>query len=260
MTANDQNKRGQLTPQQIAFYEAFGFFVLRQVFAHEELKIIGDDFESIMQQGHGRTTHGESELARLIEHRPNFKRFLSRIEMSIEQVLGPGFVMTDPGSHFRAGDTGWHCDIGWHPSMFGREQKPPIGHDLPGVRVGVYLDRRTRDTGCLRVIPGSHIMPNACLDLLAAPFHRDMSENFSADGKIRKFGIRPNDVPCHAVETDPGDMILFNHRTWHAAFGGKHVRRMITIDYKAKPTTARDHQYIQHQLEEQRETAEGLTN
>jgi hypothetical protein len=37
-------------------------------------------------------------------------------------------------------------------------------------------------------------------------------------------------VPAIALETSPGDVLVFNHNTKHAAFGGNTHRRMFTIN------------------------------
>ena len=39
-----------------------------------------------------------------------------------------------------------------------RGKKPPPSSTLRGANIVIYLDPLTRDTGCLRVISGSHIM------------------------------------------------------------------------------------------------------
>ena len=44
------------------------------------------------------------------------------------------------------------------------------------------------------------------------------------------WGVEGRDVPAVALETRPGDLILFNHNTKHAAFGGGARRRMFTLN------------------------------
>ena len=44
------------------------------------------------------------------------------------------------------------------------------------------------------------------------------------------FGVPGRDVPALALETVPGDLLLFNHNTKHAAFGGGTHRRMFTMN------------------------------
>ena len=119
----------------------------------------------------------------------------------------------------------------------------PTGHFYRGLKVAMYLDPVARGSGCLRVIPASHIMANTTLDVLA-PIHGSAPHNFSADGTIKRFGIPPREVPCHAIESEPGDLVIFKNQVFHASFGGKTGRRMIAINYKAKPNTYDEHVYI----------------
>jgi ectoine hydroxylase-related dioxygenase (phytanoyl-CoA dioxygenase family) len=44
------------------------------------------------------------------------------------------------------------------------------------------------------------------------------------------YGVHGRDVPAVALDTTPGDLLLFNHNTKHAAFGGGTARRMFTMN------------------------------
>ena len=45
-----------------------------------------------------------------------------------------------------------------------------------------------------------------------------------------QWGVSGAKVPAVALETQPGDIVCFNHNTKHAAFGGGGRRRMFTIN------------------------------
>ena len=45
------------------------------------------------------------------------------------------------------------------------------------------------------------------------------------------------DVPGTALETDPGDLIIFNIHAWHGSNGGGANRRIINLDYFQNPQT-----------------------
>jgi hypothetical protein len=45
------------------------------------------------------------------------------------------------------------------------------------------------------------------------------------------WGVAPNEVPAIAVETNPGDIVVFWHNTKHSAFGGSQRRRMFTMNF-----------------------------
>jgi hypothetical protein len=59
-----------------------------------------------------------------------------------------------------------------------------------------------------------------------------------SDPSAEPFGVPARDVPCFALESEPGDVVFFDQCTWHAAFGGRAGRRMFTLNFGAKPTSA----------------------
>ena len=63
------------------------------------------------------------------------------------------------------------------------------------------------------------------------------------DPTVTPFGVPPSDIPCFPLESQPGDVVMFDQNTWHASFGGKTGRRMFTLNFAAKPTTA-EHEAI----------------
>ena len=73
------------------------------------------------------------------------------------------------------------------------------------------------------MIPGSHRMP----------YHKDLADQ-EVDPDALPFGLAGQDIPCAALESEPGDVILFNHCIWHSSFGGK-ARRYIALKFAAKP-------------------------
>jgi ectoine hydroxylase-related dioxygenase (phytanoyl-CoA dioxygenase family) len=114
--------------------------------------------------------------------------------------------MGSDGNYY-AGDTHWHSD-GWHPE--GRLH----------MKIAIYLDPLTRDTGALRVIPGSHRIDDR--------FAQEVNSTVSKPDET--LGIAPRDMPAVALDNTPGDVCAFDHNTKHASFGGSGFRRMFTIN------------------------------
>ena len=54
---------------------------------------------------------------------------------------------------------------------------------------------------------------------------------------MKAFGLASCDLPAYSLESEPGNVVYFNHRTWHASFGGATGRRMLSLTYKVKPRT-----------------------
>ena len=172
------------TPEQKAYYDTFGFIVLRQLFSSDEFQEIERAFEQVITQeaeasGIGDRTQLESACDRLDDHKfvidPGFcDRYPvllklnddDRIAGIAETLLGPGgIVECGSDGSLRSGDTQWHPDEGWN-SMIPDGKDDPYRqagyksmHYVPAIKIAFYLDALDQDTGCLRVIPGSQMNP-----------------------------------------------------------------------------------------------------
>jgi ectoine hydroxylase-related dioxygenase (phytanoyl-CoA dioxygenase family) len=214
-----------LSAAQQAHFETFGFIVLRQAFNPDEVARITREFDQgLAEDRRGEEFSGERRQAvfAVVEKRMPWLVEDDRIYEAIEQLLGLGFVWIGSDSNLYVGDTGWHPD----GSMlsYGR------------IKVAFYLDPVGKDTGCLRVIPGSH----------KPPLHEDLKplSEQRQDPTKSPFGVEPRDVPCFPLESQPGDVVFFNQNTWHSSFGGRTGRRMFTLNFGAKPTMAEQIEYL----------------
>jgi hypothetical protein len=197
-----------LTTEQLLHAQMFGFVLLRQCFSPEEMSKISADFDEVLAEDRqGRPFPGEQRQGVLgfAEQRPALMRLLEddRIYGAIEQLLGPEFVWIGSDGNLYVGDTGWHPD------------SSAQSHHYPRVKVAFYLDPVTKDTGCLRVIPGSH----------HRPFFDDLFTMRDLDG----------DTPSYPLESQPGDVVMFYQNLWHSSWGGATGRRMFTLNFGAKP-------------------------
>ena len=139
-----------LTAEQIAHFETFGFVIRRRCFSAVEMEEISDAFDEVLTEDRkGRPFDGKARQAVMgfIEKRPLLSALVEddRVYEPLEQLLGPGFTWIGSDGNLYVGDTGWHPD----GSVL----------DYGRIKVALYLDRVTKDTGCLRVIPGSHRLP-----------------------------------------------------------------------------------------------------
>ena len=203
----------RLSDQQVAYFQTFGFLKFPGLLA-DQIGSIVDAFEGIWADhggGHDGKPHDGKARSTIVPFIDQHERLCAllddeRIVGIASSLLGDDFNYTGSDGNYYVGDTNWHSD-GWHTKY-------------TYIKIALYLDPLTRDTGCLRVIPGSHRNGDWFADTL--------------QGKVRKseenFGIHGRDVPAIALETIPGDLLLFNHNTKHAAFGGGSARRMFTIN------------------------------
>jgi hypothetical protein len=203
----------RLSDQQVAYFQTFGFLKFPGLLA-DQIGSITEAFEGIWTErggGHNGRPHdgkARSTIVPFIDQHERLCELLDdeRIVDIASSLLGDDFNYTGSDGNYYVGDTNWHSD-GWHTKY-------------TYVKIALYLDPLTRDTGCLRVIPGSHRNGDWFAETL--------------QGRLRKsdenLGILGRDVPAVALETVPGDLLLFNHNTKHASFGGGSARRMFTIN------------------------------
>ena len=210
-----------LTQAQHSFYQTFGFLAFRRYFSPDEIGEISRQFDDLMaEERHGAPFEGIKRqiVMEYVERRQALAALLEddRIYGVIEDLLGPGFVWIPSDGNIYVGDTEWHPDR--------REILP----DYSVIKVAFYLDPVRAESGCLRVIPGSH----------RDPLHSDLLPLFKHRGEAPAypFGVQGRDVPAYPIESDPGDVVLFNQNLWHASYGGGRHRRMFTLNFSTKPT------------------------
>lgn len=211
-----------LTEQQLRFYRTFGFLKFPGLFA-AEIDAITSAFEEVWSAS-GRT-HDRMKRSMLIPFVDQHERLSAllddpRIDETIAAILGDDYNYETSDGNYYVGDTKWHSD-----------KEPDDPHE--SLKVAFYLDPVTPDTGCLRVIPGSVHPGDRFLAMLheAVPFT-------TASRPEEAWGVPGSEVPGYAIESTPGDMLLFNHRIKHSSWGGGDRRRMFTLNFEARYAAA----------------------
>ena len=214
-----------LTPQQLTFYDTFGFLKFPGAFS-EEVDSIIDTFEQLWAN-HGGGHHGNphdfqrrSALVPFIDRSEYLSSLIDdpRIDAVAGEVLGEDYNYTGSDGNFYVGDTSWHSD-----QYRARKRK------YRSFKMALYLDPVTRDTGCLRVIPGSHAMGDGYADAL----HESL-QGSQKDHSEETWGVQGRDLPSYPLESEPGDLLMFNHSTKHASYGGGVRRRMFTLNFQER--------------------------
>ena len=209
----------RLTDQQIDFYNTFGFLKFPGLFKDEASDII-NAFEQVWAQhggGHNQESHDgkyRSAMLQFIDRNEYLSALIDepRINEVSKSILGDDYNYMASDGNYYVGDSPWHSD--------GYSEKK-----YRSFKIAFYLDRVTRDTGCLRVIPGSHRYGEGYADVVESLIHENRSP-----GPEVSLGLTGSEVPAVALESEPGDMVLFNHLIKHASFGGSDRRRMFTIN------------------------------
>ena len=220
-----------LTDSQLTQFEVFGFLVLRGMLGPEEIERASADFsiglaaarESMERDG----IRGQLNWSNLRPETPFLTALLEdeRFFSAAQQLLGEDAVGHYSNANSFDGDrTEWHPD--------------EASLDWQGVKFGFYLDPLDRNTGALRLIPGSHKEP-LLSDL------RKVALKESNKGPINESGLSVEEVPAFAAESEPGDVVLFDNHTWHGSYGGGKNRRLCTLGYFGTPKNARQEAAVQ---------------
>ena len=214
----------QLTPQQIAFIDTFGYLVFPGLLADKIDRIIAEFESTFAVQGGGHNGKPHDGTARscivpFIDQNEYLSSLVDdpRVDGIFTSLLGEEYNYLGSDGNFYVGDTNWHSDTDWSGKMRG---KPPrIFYKL-----ALYLDPVTATSGALRVVPGSQHYGDEYAEALQATLR------IAPD----KLGIPGSQVPAIALESNPGDVVVFNQNTKHSAWGGNNRRRMFTINCTAR--------------------------
>lgn len=201
-----------LTDTQFQHFQTFGFVVLRQLFTPEEQAIIEKEFVGELEyvyrdQPFDGTRRFWVPMAG--QRTPFYTNLLEdpRLAGVAAQVYGEDVLGIATDSNRYVGNTGWHPDTA---SI----------HQF-GVKFAFYLQSVGPESGALRVIPGSH----------RDPLHSDLREN------MKTLNLAIPDVPGYVCTSEPGDVVAFDLRLWHASYGGSNDRWMSTCVYYNNPKT-----------------------
>ena len=228
-----------LTEQQKHEFEVFGFLLLKNLIPSDEMQLYIDAFDETMTKGNGgvpwQRVDGNHYVIPFYRHNPAvYHRLLDdrRINEVVEDLLGEDFVFSAAAGHRRWGGTGWHHDT-----------VAPEG--LTHLKAVFYLQPVRAETGCLRVLPGTHF----------TPLRERMELWYGRHGDTKTPADEDSDTiawpAAIALESDPGDAVIFNIKAYHAAVGDRADRRAIYINYIQKPRTPKHEEYITSQYDAQ---------
>jgi len=190
------------------YYQTFGFLVLRHFF---DPRLIATEIDQVMRNGPRSSfevTRSEEihfqYVPMMTAETPGSLSLLDRTETVAATLFGGSVLPTRAKGTRYWGDTSWHTDS-----------------DLPIASLGVvsYSECLREKSGALRVLPGSH--------------RAEFATTLRALGAV---GQRAEKLPAHVLETEPGDVIVFDEHLFHASFGGG-TRRQWRVDYIRDPAS-----------------------
>lgn len=198
-----------------------GFVVVREMFTRDEMHIVRRKIAGIAEMN-TRVERLRAQQARG-EH-PSFETIFVWNDVTGEDLfakIGRSYKLLDRLSHYYEDDVyGYHNKIALkYPGIAGFRPHQDhaywmhYGCRFPEAHAAfIALDPATRDNGCLKLMPRSH--------LLGTLAHGPWSDGNGSDD-----GVRPNVLQellasgyeLTPVETQPGDVILFHGNTIHGS-------------------------------------------
>jgi hypothetical protein len=209
-----------LSPQQINFFNTFGYLKLPGLFADkvDEFSARFDDIfrsreaEVIDWRGQAPRYKQRRSILQFMERDPEFCRLLDdpRILEIFTSFCGADFA-------FRGSEANiFECGTSWHSDSYGALFK------YTNVRIVFYLDPVDENSGALRFIPGSHHMGQS--------YARQLTHWLEdGDSFQRDLGLDDKQVPSVVVPSEPGDAVIFNYGIKHAACYEGNPRRMFAL-------------------------------
>ncbi|MDP6042230.1 MAG: phytanoyl-CoA dioxygenase family protein [Candidatus Latescibacteria bacterium] len=219
-----------LTEKQIHYFNTFGFVILRQVFTQDELQTINAEYKHRLETAYQHAPFDGTQrhwVPMLESDTPFFANLLEdpRFYEVAEQLYGKDVFGIASDANRYVGDTKWHPDT-------------RSAHQY-GIKFAFYLKPVGAETGALRVIPGSH----------KQPYHDELRQ---ARAESR---LDLAEVPAFVCESEPGDVVAFDLRLWHASLGGGIDRPMCTLVYYNNPKTEEEDRVTREQAKSNADTS-----
>ena len=219
-----------LSPQQVNFFHTFGFLLMTGLF-RDEFPRIEAAFHEVWEMqggGHAGSAHDgmqRSALVPFIDQHEYLSALIDdpRIDGIASAILGDDYNYMFSDGNFFVGPTFWHSD---------RYYNKPYN----SLKVAFYLDRVTKDTGCLRVLPGTHNVGDRFGDSVQEAMPHSERQYYE-----RLWAMEGPDVPAVPLESEPGGVLVFNHKIKHCAYGGSAERRMFTIGFQQRHRDEDEH-------------------
>jgi ectoine hydroxylase-related dioxygenase (phytanoyl-CoA dioxygenase family) len=227
--------------QQAAFFHTFGALRVRGLFA-AEIETLSQGFDEVFRDHEPEIPDPRISLHRVAspEHGPPRRQIPATA--AIRAAGAQGFIERSPKlawlrddpriadlAHALLGNRGvytgsvgnvFNSYIYWHSDYF----RGAVPQDTR-LKFAFYLDALDANCGALRVMPGtSHLGPYR--DALY-----DEARDVKPGGLEHIFGVPEDELPCWAIDSEPGDVIVFNNTTLHANFNGGPNRRMFSLQF-----------------------------
>ena len=235
-----------LSQAQIEHFNVFGVLILRGVLNEEDVRKLNAEWDAKLTTTTDGGAQGEKKYIMswpsLGPETPFTGLLLEdpRVNEIVESIYKDGYYGISCNSSSKVGETPWHPDTDFQ--------------NFHGIKVVTYLQKLNGDNGALRVIPGSHRYP------IHDEIRQIKMRNTEFDGVKREKkvgdansetngGLAIGEVPALICVTNPGDIIVFDFRVWHASTGGAYDRRLLSMIFMKQAVTPEEEDAVNKQVQ-----------
>lgn len=202
-----------ISDEQLRFFDTFGYLHFPGLVA-DRVDDITAAFEEVWDRHSAdpeRRPHDQERrscLVPFIDRHEYLSSLLDdpRIVGIASGVLGEDFNYCTSDGNLYVGDTAYHSNA--------------FPGGLRALKIAFYLDPVGPESGCLRVIPGSHRFGDRFAD--------ELHEHVSAIPQ--RWGVPQSRMPAVPLPSEPGDIVVFSHYVKHGSFGGGGRRRLFVMN------------------------------
>ena len=210
-----------LNQSQIEHFKEFGFLPPVRILATDEaisLRAEVEDFEARHPELAGQLDFKANLILPAVDRLSRDKRLLNLME----DLLGPNLLHWNSTFRIKESNTGQHA--AWHQDTAYIKLKPFLAI------CWLALSAATRDSGCLRVIPGSHKW--------ALLSHQEGHDSKSILSRAQFIDEPFDDSTALDIELAPGEVTIINHGIIHSSGLNQSDDRRIGLLMDYLPTHA----------------------
>jgi len=192
----------------------FGFARIEAVVT-EDLAALADEFEAVLAPQLGSPVDERVTAFDVLRDMPTLQRLSESdtITQCCRAFYGRDFAIVASDINLLVDDSYWHSD-GWF-------------ENAAFLRFVLYLEPLVGANGALRFLPGSHRPANGWQ---GEPVRAVMQHEPA-------LGLEGWELPAVTVNSQPGDLIVFDTNTLHSAWHGR-LRRQLAFNVAGEPLDA----------------------
>jgi len=202
-----------LSKQQLNTFNLFGYLKIPNALANE-ISSITAAFDRTFKEHSSdvvawdHVVHANMPrkiLPQIADKCPEIRALLKHGEIVniVTDILGDGYQLIGSDANI------YECGTRWHTDIIG------LPYNCKNVKLIFYLDPSKVNEDCFRVLPGSHFHTDK--------FAKQLKQHIR-EPKIN-LDLDVSGIPCQQVSTQPGDVVVFDARIWHAVdYAGRRRR------------------------------------